>query len=386
MPLDESARIMQYRFFDITRLDIWTSIRFFAAEDEGKTEDPTEHKLKKSREEGKVAKSSEVVAAIVMLLPIIAIAFLSGYLLDTFIEMLTFYFGQIANYSVSSTGVLAQSFFSYFIRLTWPTAAIAFFAAVIANIIQVGFLFTTKTITPDFSKLVPNLPQFFKRSFFSKEAAFNLAKSLVKVFIIGIVAFINISGEINQISNLIRTPFWQAVTFIMEIALRIFIESAILMLFLSLPDYFFQRYQHKEQLKMSKQEVKEERKQLDGDPLIKNKLRERRREMLGRNMIKNVPEADVVITNPTHFAIALGWDGETMEAPTVIAKGQDELALKIKDVAQQSEVPVVENKPLARALYDSVEIGDAIPEQYWEVVSRVLAEVYKMNGAVASAV
>jgi len=155
------------------------------------------------------------------------------------------------------------------------------------------------------------------------------------------------------------------------------------MLVLAIPDYLFQRFQHRESLKMSLQEVKEERKQQEGDPLIRSRLRERMREILRRNMMQNVPKADVIITNPTHFAIALQWDAATMTAPTVIAKGQDLIAQRIKEVASGAGVPLVENKPLARALYASVDIGDQIPQEYWELVSRILAEIFKLGRASA---
>jgi flagellar biosynthetic protein FlhB len=158
------------------------------------------------------------------------------------------------------------------------------------------------------------------------------------------------------------------------------VEAAIAMIIMSLPDYLFQRYQHRESLKMTKQEVKEERKTTEGDPQIRGRLRERMRDLLGQNQLQNVPEADVVVTNPTHYAIALQWDQERMVAPMVTAKGQDNIAQRIREVAKENNVPIMENKPLARALYSEVEIGDTIPERYYEVMAIILAEVYRMSG------
>jgi flagellar biosynthetic protein FlhB len=157
------------------------------------------------------------------------------------------------------------------------------------------------------------------------------------------------------------------------------IIAALLLLGLSIPDYLFQRWQYMESLKMTKQEVKEERKMYEGDPLIKSRLRQRMRELLSRNMAANVPKADVVITNPTHYAVALEWNKDTMPAPMVTAKGADEVAQRIKAIAKESGVPIVENKPLARALYAEVEIGDIIPETYYQAIATVLAHVYKIN-------
>jgi flagellar biosynthetic protein FlhB len=158
--------------------------------------------------------------------------------------------------------------------------------------------------------------------------------------------------------------------------MRLVIEVAAALIALAIPDYLFQRRQYMESLKMSKEEVKEERKMQEGDPLVKSRLRERMRELLLRNMAVNVPKADVVITNPTHYAIALEWDREKMPAPTVTAKGVDEVAQRIKRIAVENGVPLVENRPLARALYTDVEIGDSIPDKYYQAIAAVLAHIY----------
>ncbi|MDF1569766.1 MAG: EscU/YscU/HrcU family type III secretion system export apparatus switch protein, partial [Spirochaetaceae bacterium] len=217
-------------------------------------------------------------------------------------------------------------------------------------------------------------------SFFSAEALFNLFKSIAKVAIIAILAYVNIRSEIPRLSNAVKLTPFRAMSMVSGIAVRLMLETAVLMLAFAIPDYFFQRRQHRESLKMSKHEIKEEFKETEGDPLIKSRLRQRMQEVLSSSMARQVPEADVVITNPTHFAIALKWDNQTMHAPTVTAKGQDNLAMRIKEIARGADVPMVENRPLARALYDNVELGDEVPEEYWDIVSVVLAEVYRLNG------
>jgi flagellar biosynthetic protein FlhB len=272
----------------------------------------------------------------------------------------------------------------YFVKLTLPIAAVAVVAGIFSNVLQVGFLFTSKPITPDFSKIVPRFGQYFKRTLFSVEGLFNFGKSLVKVGIIGVVAFLMIQGQFDKLRRLFEGPFWPSVTFIFSLAMRLVIVVAVSLLAMSVPDYIFQRRQYMEGLKMSKEEVKEERKMQEGDPLVKNRLRERMRELQSRNMVANVPKADVVITNPTHFAIALEWDRERMAAPTVTAKGVDEVAQRIKRIALESGVPLVENRPLARALYSEVEIGDAIPEKYYQAIAAVLAHVYGAAGSVGA--
>jgi flagellar biosynthetic protein FlhB len=181
-------------------------------------------------------------------------------------------------------------------------------------------------------------------------------------------------------------PFLQAFGAVAGIAFRILIQAAIVMLLLSIFDYMFQRHQHRESLQMTKQEVKEERKTYEGDPMVKSRLKQRMQEMMSRNMVQNVPQADVVVTNPTHYAVALEYSRDTMVAPTVTAKGQDNMARIIRETAEEHEVPVIENKPLARALYAEVEIGDVIPQKFYEAVVAVLKQVYRMSGREAGVV
>lgn len=354
-------------------------LQWFAAEDEGRTEEPTEQKIRKAREDGKVAKSSEFTSSLVLLFPIIGIGIMAPRMLATMEEMLAYFLELSTQLDVSREAQIVPAFFSYYAQLVAPPALIAFAAALLANLLQVGFLFSTKPITPDFSKIVPNFPRFLQKSFFSGEALFNFSKSIFKVIIIGIIAYINIRMEIDLIIQFVNAPYKYSFINLAGIAFRILVEAAIALLLLSLPDYLFQRQQHKESIKMTKQEVKEERKTMEGDPLVRSRLRERMRDMLNQNMMQNVPEADVVVTNPTHFAIGLEWKQERMNAPVVIAKGQDNIAQRIKEIARESDVPIIENKPLARALYSEVEIGDEIPEQYYEVMAIVLSEVYRMK-------
>ena len=202
----------------------------------------------------------------------------------------------------------------------------------------------------------------------------------MKIAIIAFASYLAIKGEIDHLMALFTSPFWTSVKYVASIAIRLVLEVAVLLLVLSVPDYLFQRRRYMESLKMTKEEVKEERKMQEGDPLVKSRLRQRMQELLSKNMAANVPKADVVIANPTHFAVALEWEREKMLAPVVTAKGQDEVALRIRKIAEEAGVPVVENRPLARALYADVEIGDAIPDKYYQAIAAVLAHVYSANG------
>ncbi len=355
---------------------------WFAAEDEGRTEEPTEHKIRKAREEeGKVAKSQDLSAAIIMLFCAVTLALLSSYSYQTFQDMVRYFLSRSSEIDITEDGTLLPTFYGFFIRLTLPVAAVAFAAAVMGNLIQVGFLFTTKPITPDLKKVVPNFTRFIQKSFLSTEAIFNLAKAIGKVIIIITLAFVNIRSELGRIVNLASPSISQAFGVIAWVAFRILVQAAIILLVLSLFDYLFQRRLHREQLKMTKQEVKEERKTYEGDPMVKGRMKQRMREMLSRNMVRKVPEADVVITNPTHYAVALEYHRERMQAPMVTAKGKDAVAERMKQLAGESAVPIIENKPLARALYAEVEIGDIIPERFYEAVVAVLKQVYQMDRA-----
>ncbi len=355
-------------------------IQWFAAEDEGRTEDPTEQKIRKSREEGKVAKSPDVSSAIVLLFGVIGLGILGPYLLRTMLDMMRFFLGRSADVDTTTTGILVSAFFGYFTRLVLPIAAVTFVAAILGNVVQFGFLFTTKPLQPDFNKIAPRFGKWVQRSFLSTEALYNLSRSIVKVVIIGSLSYILVRSRFAKISALSRVPYTQSFFLIAQSVFILLLEAAIVLLVLSLFDYMFQRRQHRDQLKMTKQEVKEERKQYEGDPLIKNRLRQRMQEIMSRNMVQNVQNADVVITNPTHFAVALEYDSSTMTAPRVTAKGQDVIALKIKGIANENSVPIIENKPLARALYAEVEIGEMIPEKFYEAMVIVLREVYRMTG------
>ncbi len=356
-------------------------LQWFAAEDEGRTEEPSEYKIRKAREEGRVAKSQELVGALGLLLPAVALAILAPYMGRTIREMIVFYFSKAAEADVTTdAGPLAAAFFSYFARLTLPIALVALVALLAANLFQTGFLFTLKPITPDFSRIVPRFGQYLKRTLFSVEGLYNFGKTLLKVAIIGMVAYFTIAGEFKRLMAMFSVPFWSSVKLVASLAMRLLIEVAVILLALSVPDYLFQRRQYMESLKMTKEEVKEERKMQEGDPLVKSRMRERMRELLARNMAANVPKADVVIANPTHYAVALEWERERMTAPTVTAKGADEVALRIRRIAEEAGVPVVENRPLARALYADVEIGDSIPEKYYQAIAAVLAHVYAASG------
>jgi len=357
-------------------------LQWFADENDedapGKTEQPTDTKLKRLRDEGQVVKSQELIGAIGLLLPALLLLFLAPSMLRTFAEMVRFYFLRVTEMDPTKDGLIAGVFLRYFIRLTAPILAVALLSAVISNIAQLGgWLFTTKPLVPNFSRALPKFSQYFKR-IFSIEGLVNLGKSLAKIIIIGIVAFLFISSDIELLLNLQKSDLYSGLVIVARIAVRMIIVVAVLLLALGIVDYFFQRWRFRERHKMTRYEVKEELKMYESDHMIQSRIRSRFREMLKQNLNVTVPQADVVITNPTHIAVALKYD-RMMRGPQVIALGIDTMAARIREIAEENDVPLVENKPLARALYERTDVGDIIPEEYFYAVALILKQVMNIN-------
>ncbi len=353
-------------------------LQWFAAEDEGRTEDPSDYKLRKAREEGRVAKSQELSGALVMLFPVVTLIILAPWLFKNFLEILLYYFRISTTAELNAS--LANGFYYYLIRMVTPIVITAIVGGILANIIQnKGFIFSTKPIEPKFSKIIPKFGEYFKKTLFSFEGFFNTFKSILKVVIIFVAAYIIITSEFPTLLALLDQNLFQGITQIAWMAAKLLITAIIIFLVIALPDYLVQRKQFMDQLKMTKQEVKEEYKTMEGDPMVKARLRQFMHEMLANSVRENVAKADVVITNPTHYAIAILYDREVMQAPTIMAKGEDEQAQIIKRIAADNDVPMIENRPLARALYATVEVGDLIPENFYSVVSTILVGIYTMK-------
>ena len=353
---------------------------FASAEEEGRTEEPTEHKLKKAREEGRVAKSTEISGALVLLLPVIAIIILAPWIFKNCVEVIRFYFDRCASAELTD-GALVYVFYNTFIKIVLPIGLIGMIAGVVGNIVQTkGFLFSTKPIEPKFSKIMPKFGQYFKKTIFSSEGAFNVFKSLFKVIVLFVISYVVITSDIQTLLSMMNVSLWSGFCYIAKMAAKILLIAAFVFLAVAIPDYLVQKKQFMESMKMTKQEVKEEYKQMEGDPLVKSRLRQMMRNLLYQNLPKAVSESDVVITNPTHYAVAVKYDRTVAQAPVVNAKGEDDLAMRIKTLAKENNVEIVENKVLARELYTKVEIGDIIPEEYLQAMAIILAKVYTMKG------
>ncbi len=261
-------------------------------------------------------------------------------------------------------------------KILAPVFAIGFTVALVSNIFQVGWKVTTKPMRPKFSKLNPL--NGVKR-IISKDSLFELLKSIVKVTLIAYVAYSAIKDHQNELFLLYDIPLMQVILLVGTIVIDAGLKISLVYLLVGIADWIYQKHKFKEDMKMTKQEVKDEYKNTEGNPEIKGRQRSRMREASQRRMMQNLPNADVVITNPTHYAVAIRYDASQYSAPVVVAKGEDYLAMRIKDAAREHQIEIVENKPLARMLYANVDVGEEVPPELYQAVAEVLAFVYSLR-------
>jgi flagellar biosynthetic protein FlhB len=258
--------------------------------------------------------------------------------------------------------------------IVWPFFLFGFAIAFLVNVVQVGWEFSAKPMQPKLSKMNPI--NGFKR-IFSKDSLFELVKSIVKVGVIIYIAYSSLRDQANDIYILYDLDLNRAVALVGNLIINVGLKISFVYLIVALVDYIYQKHKFNEDMKMTKQEVKDEYKNTEGDPQIKGRQRRKMQEVSQKRMMQDVPKADVVITNPTHLAVALQYDASTSPAPVVLAKGEDFLAQKIKDIARENHIEIVENKPLARMLYHNVDVGAQIPPELYQAVAEVLAAVYQ---------
>ena len=359
------------------------NLQWFADSDGGeKTEPATQKKLDDARKEGKVAKSKDLTEGIALVVLFLTLKIFIGYVGERMIGVFDWTLGRMAEFvkvnqaglsTVAITGMLNNAIIEMFM-IVWPFFLFGFVITFVVTLYQVGWKVSTKTMEPKLSKFNPI--NGFKR-IFSKDSIFELLKSIVKIGIIVYIVYTNLEEEANNLFILYEITLNQALALVGGIILDVGLEISIVFVVVGFADYIYQRFKFSEEMKMTKQEVKDEYKNAEGDPQIKGRIRQKMREASQRRMMQDVPKADVVITNPTHFAVALKYDAEVSGAPVVLAKGEDFLAQKIKEIAKENNVPLVENKPLARMLYHNVDIGAEIPPELYQAVAEVLAMVYQ---------
>jgi flagellar biosynthetic protein FlhB len=348
--------------------------------DQDKTEKATPKKRQDARRKGQVGQSREIPSVAVLLSSMTVFFFSGAWMFNKLGDVMQMVLSQLCqqNFSVETAHMLFWELFQRIIIILAPLIAVVMIAGILSNVLQTGFLLTGETLTPNLKKLNPI--SGIKR-LFSARALVEVVKALVKVIIIGTMAYIMLRKDMDEIPALVHLSIPDILAFMGNAALRLGFYTCLVLIILAAVDLFFQRWQHERDLRMTKQEVKDEHKQKEGDPQVRARIRAVQREMAMRRMMEAVPDATVVITNPTHLAVALKFERD-MPAPQVVAKGAGHVAQRIKDVANNHGVPIIEQKPLARALFKSVEIDQYIPGDLYHAVAEILAYVYRLKGLV----
>lgn len=359
------------------------NLQFFASEGPGgeKTEEATPKKLEDARKEGQVAKSQELVTAFALIALFGSLKVFISFIANNFVNDFQLFYGSISTYAVD---IFSSNYAAAYVNKAMgrvlitclPMYAASIIVAVAVNALQVKWQPTSKPLEPKFSKLNPI--NGFKRMF-SLDKLMELLKSVLKIAFIGYIAYSTLKDQAGIINILYDVELFTAVLLIGNIVINLGLKISLFYLLLGAADYIYQKLKFMKDMRMTKQEIKDEFKQTEGDPKIKGQIRQKMREASQRRMMQKLPEADVVITNPTHLACAIKYDKELAEAPVLIAKGADYLAKKIKDVAKEYSIPIVENKPLARMLYHNVELNEEIPKELYQMTAEVLAYVYSLQ-------
>lgn len=368
---------------------IWYNIQFFAKDGPGgeKTEPATSKKLSDARKEGQVAKSKEIVTALSLIALFAVLKFTVGtigsqlldYFAKTYNRIPTLASSGVFEINIRSAGELMTDMFLVMIVISTPIFAVGFIVALIGDLYQVKWKPTGKPLQPKLSKLNPI--KGFKK-IFSTQSVMNLLKSVAIVAIVIYVVWNDLTKNAYILFGLYEVSLPRAIVAIGDLVINLGLKVSAVYLVIGFIDLIFQKHKFSKDMKMTKQEVKEEMKNSEGDPKIKMQIRRRMLQVSQRRMMKSLPEADVVITNPTHFAVALKYDLEVAKAPILLAKGEDFLAQKIKEAAKENKIEIVENKSLARMIYFSVNIGEEIPEELYQAVAEVLAFVFSMKNKI----
>ncbi len=362
------------------------NLQWFAKDGPGgeKTEPATEKKLREAREEGKVSKSKELTAAFDLIVLFLVLKIFVAATGNGFISIFEYVYKLIPDflsmYAMEMSSGAVNGFFGEIYRqmlmISWPFFLFGFAITLIISIFQVGWKVSAKPMKPKLDRFNPI--SGFKR-IISKDSIFEFFKSVLKIGVIMYVAYTSIKDHQNDLFILYDIPLGQAIALCGEVVIDAGLKISIVYLVVGIADYAYQKFRFNEEMKMTKQEVKDEYKNTEGNPEIKGRQRQRMREASRRRMMQDVPKADVVITNPTHLAVAIKYEPELNKAPIVLAKGEDYLAQKIRELAKENRIEIVENKPLARMLYANVDVGSEIPPELYQAVAEILAMVYNMK-------
>ncbi|WP_010630940.1 flagellar biosynthesis protein FlhB [Sporolactobacillus vineae] len=352
------------------------NLRYFDGE---KTEKATPHKRQESRKKGNVFKSLDLCTAVSLLAFFIYFKVAGATFGGNIASLVAHIYRDQLNLDLTENNI-QRFFYDLSVRsvgLLIPVLVVALVAGAAGQILQIGFLFTPENIL-----FKPERISFLKglKRVYSFRAVMELFKSILKILVIGLVAFTVIWFNRQPVVESAEKPLNAGLATMAGIVVNMGLFASVTLIALAMIDYFYQRFDYEKNLRMSKQDIKDEYKNMEGDPKVKSRIRERQKQMAMHRMMQEVPQADVVITNPTHFAVALRYDAKKMTSPQVVARGADSIAFRIKTVARENGVAIVEKKPLARALYFQLNIGDSIPEQFFQAVAEILAYVYRLTG------
>ena len=374
---------------DDTAILIKYNLQFFAEDANGaeKTEQPTAKKLDDARKEGQVAKSQEIATAFTLLALFVIIRVIYPFMGSNFQNLFERVYNDIPNVARTYNGmlpfawirsILTNAILTMFL-ISAPFFIVAFIIAFVSDLVQVGFKPTSKPLQPKLSKLNPISGM---KKIFSTRKLFELGKSLLKLAVMAAVIYSFFTGRTESLFLLYDIPLKQAIGLMGNLIIDLGLRIAAAYMVIAFIDLIYQRRKFTKDMMMTKKEVKDEYKNSEGDPQIKGAQKRRMMEASRRRMMQQLPQADVVITNPTHYAVAIKYNPDESDAPVVVAKGADYLAQKIKEIAKENKVEIVENKPLARMLYANVEVGEMVPPELYKAVAEVLAYVYHLQGKV----
>ena len=352
-----------------------------------KTEPATEKKLSDARKEGQVAKSREIANGLGLMALFVILRVWVGIMGQQFLDVFSDIYGRISETVVfwhgfmpgSDTNLVFREILIQVVIITAPLAIVGVMVSFVSEVVQVGWKPTTKPMMPKFSKMNPI--SGFKK-IISLNSLVELIKSIAKIGLIVYICYNYLKDKWGFLFVVYDMPLLQALQLVATTVTDLGIRVAAVYMIIAAADFIYQKVKFARDMRMTKQEIKDEYKQQEGDPQIKGRIRQRMREASQRRMMQDLPRADVVITNPTHYAVAIKYDPEVADAPIVLAKGEDYLAAKIKEIARDNKIEIVENKPLARMLYANVEVGQAVPPELYQAVAEVLAFVYHLQGKV----
>jgi flagellar biosynthetic protein FlhB len=343
-----------------------------------RTEQATAKRRQDFREKGDVAQSKEINTALILTTSLLLWFFYGPTFWMKLSTLITGFWSQADQFQVTTGSIWSIAFFvtQKMALLLAPMLVLALIVSFFASFLQIGWLFTTKPLIPDFAKLDPIKGA---TKFFSKRSMVEVVKSLLKISLVGFVAYRTVQADFTGALALVDMDLYETVRYIATVATKVMVKTCGILIVLGLLDYAFVRWEMEQKMKMTKQEQKEEMKESDGDPHVKSRIRSIQQQAARKRMMAEVPKADVVVTNPTHLSVALAYRRGEMDAPQIVAKGADHLAMRIREIAKEHGVPLVENVQVARALH-KLDIGTSIPEELFKAVAEILAYVYNLKG------